>query len=160
MKENMLIAIVTSTALGTILGTILQPLVEWIKSKIDRKKIKDDREYEEKKERERKKENAYIQVIDYCIKTKDVVCYHNYFINNEPEQLSNYIERANQAGETLSGKLRLYASSEVFSYFEKIMSIRYMLNDRVDIIPVAVIEKYNKSVDDLVNLMKEELHYD
>ena len=40
MKENMLIAIVTSTALGTILGTILQPLVEWIKSKIDRKKSK------------------------------------------------------------------------------------------------------------------------
>lgn len=88
------------------------------------------------------------------------MCYHNYFINNEPEQLSNYIERANQAGEALSGKLRLYASSEVFSYFEKIMSIRYILNDRVDIIPVAVIEKYNKSVDDLVNLMKEELHYD
>ena len=66
MGENMvtiIVAIVSSTALSTIIGAFLQPFIDGRRFKREKEKLDAEREYEEKKAFFEKKETAYLGAI-------------------------------------------------------------------------------------------------
>ena len=76
MDENMvtiIVAIVSSTALSTIIGAFLQPLIEGRRFKREKEKLEAEREYEEKKAFFEKKEKAYLGAILYSLYAKNII---------------------------------------------------------------------------------------
>lgn len=160
MSNKILIAIITSTALATMLGSVFQLLADLVKSRIDFGKTNDVRDYEDRKERQRKKEESYLMAIKYCIKAKNIMQFHKRFAMENPKKLSSEIENINKIGDQMSYTLRLYAPEEISKCFQELIGeANFIVNNKLPI-QVDVIKKYEHKFDELVKMMKKELKYD
>lgn len=160
MSNKIIIAIITSTALATMLGSVFQLLADWVKSRIDFGKTNDVRDYEDRKERERKKEESYLMAIKYCIKTKNIISFRDRYERENPKKLSQEITDINKIGDQMSYTLRLYAPEEISKCFQELIGeVNYIINKNLPI-KDDVIKKYEHKFDELVKMMKKELKYD
>lgn len=160
MSNKILIAIITSTALATMLGSVFQLLADLVKSRIDSGKTNDVRDYEDRKERERKKEESYLMAIKYCIKAESLIRYHNIYRKDNPEKLSQDIQEINDIGNKMSYTLRLYAPEEISKSFRELFKEASLIVNNKLSIKNEVIENYEHKIDELVKMMKKELKYD
>lgn len=70
MNHEILLAIISSSAIGVFISTISQPLVEMIKNRIALGKIRDKRAYKNSLMQISKKEDTYLKALEYLMRIR------------------------------------------------------------------------------------------
>lgn len=126
MSEEVWVAIITGSASAALVSAVLQPVIDYLKSRTEIKKIKDERNYQEEMNWKKKKEDAYLQAIEYLIRIRRGFDVSHNEVELRPRLYTKEINEINQLGLGLSSKIRLYSSDDIFSrYYELSKFSRY-----------------------------------
>ena len=126
MSQEIWVAIITGSASAALVSAILQPVIDYLKNKAEIKKITDERNYQEEINWKKKKEEAYLQAIEYLVRIRRGFDVSNDEVRLRARLYNKEIGEINKLGLGLSSKIRLYSSDEIFSrYYELSKFSRY-----------------------------------
>ena len=130
MSEEIWIAIITGSASAALVSAVLQPVIDYLKNRAEIKRLKDERNYQENMNWKKKKEDTYLQAIDYLIKIRRGFDVSREDVALRPRVYNAEIQEINKLGLVLSSKIRLYSSDEIFSrYYELAKFNRYAYSE-------------------------------
>lgn len=157
MNADIIVAVLSSTAVATVLGNILQIIIESIKTKIERDKINEERQYEIEKEKRGKKEEIYIKALEYSLIVRRVLDAYKDKEKHSESELESMIEEMNKMEKDVAPFIKLYSSKLIFESFRRLSkSIRIIESN------VPVTEEYIKATegeeDFLTKLIKQDIN--
>ncbi len=117
MNQDIIIAVISSSAIGVFISTISQPLVDLIRCKIDIKKANDERDHKLHQELLCKKENTYIRALEYLMRIRRGFDVSDYHLNIAPQRFKEEISETNNLALELGPLIRLYSTDEIFEMF-------------------------------------------
>ena len=129
--KDIITIVLSSTVVSTFVTTCLSPILELIKSRIEQKKISNERRYKEEKELKKKNEEIYVNAIHIIQLIKNGFGDRTYQqIRNMPfgssgmkekqKELVANINEINNLIETTAPLMRLYATDEIYELFSKL----------------------------------------
>lgn len=151
-----MVAVVSSTALATILGNVFQLFSEWMKNKIYKNKIQSNREYKAKQDMLEKKEGIYIKALTCSLLVRNVLEGYRDKEKYSETELRKIVQEMNEVSKEVGPFLRLYSSKLIFESFRRLSRATRIIGSGV-----KITEEYIAAIDGEENfftkLIKEDL---
>ena len=158
MENELLVTILSSTAIATVLSNIIQVFINKSNNKIERDRIREEREYETAQLNRKKKEAAYIKALSHSLSVKNILEAHRDKEKYSKEDLNRMIREMNDLLQEVAPELRLYSTKLVFESFRRLSRSVRIINTGKEITENYLVA-INSEYDFLVKLMKEDLGY-
>ena len=141
LENEILVAVLSSTALATMLGSLFQLLSEWMKNKIYKNKIQSNREYKAEQGMLEKKEGIYIKALTCSLLIRNVLEGYRDEEKYSETELRNMVQEMNKLVMTVGPFLRLYSSKSIYESFRRLSRATRIIGSGVEIT-----EKYIASI--------------